>query len=161
ESPLGRALSAEAWANLAHDTGQRKDVEEALADANAALRMVQIQDKDNPMVLKMSIYSRVVAAGIYREAKLPEKRAEVLEEAARYVRRLEPFIDDLPNIVWPIEYFYYETDDWDKALKVAQRSLERSGSPMVANHCAVELYRQGKFHEALECLNRPQKTDVW
>jgi serine/threonine protein kinase len=155
-SPLAWALRAYVWANRAHDSGEREEMEESLADADAALHMAG----DNPTVLKFSIYSRVVAGGIYREAKLPEERKKVLQDAERDVRRLEPFIDDLPGIAWPIEYFYEESDDPDNALRVAQRSFARFARPVTANHCALFLYRQDRFAEALQCLNQVQ-TDLF
>jgi tetratricopeptide (TPR) repeat protein len=137
DSPLGRALRAEARSTRAAETGDQKEVEEALADANAAWLMV----RDNPKVLQTSILARVIAAFIYQEAGLREKRAGVLREAERDVRALEPVLDDLPTAFFPTWLFYEHTGERGKALKVARRALERSRSPLAASLCAIDLYR--------------------
>jgi hypothetical protein len=142
-----------AW--RAHDSGDQKEVEEAMADADAARAMVP----NNPRALMVTVFSRVVAAGIYQEAKLPEKRAAVLQEAERHVPALEHFVDDVPDVVWPVYFFYREIGDSDKALKVVQRSFDRSKSPLAANFCSVELYLQGRFAEGVKCLDQRRHAD--
>src|SRR5262249_13880945 len=122
DSPLGRALRAIVWTNLAMDSGQRQDVEEALADANAARGMLPL----NPLVLSVSVKARVIAAGIYQEAKLMEQRTAVLQEAARDVQALAACID----LVHPTEavwLFWEVSGDRLTALDVARSWLERSG----------------------------------
>jgi hypothetical protein len=130
-------------------------MEQSLVDADAARGMVP----NNPRVLMASVFSRVVASGMYQEAKLPQKRAAMLQEAARDVQVLEAYVDDLPDVVWPIYYFYVEAGDRVAALRVARRSLERSRSALAAYFCAIELYLQGRCAEALKCLDQQQHVD--
>src|SRR5262249_36750407 len=59
-----------------------------------------------------------------------------------------------------IYYFYEETRDRAAALRVARRALEKSRSPLAANICAIELYRTGRFAEALNCLDQRRHTDL-
>jgi hypothetical protein len=137
------------------DTAERKYAEEALADANAARGMLP----DNALVLSANLYARTIAAGIYQEAGLPEQRRSVLEEAARDVQALQPFIA-LPNPAVYMWTFYKSIGDRDRALDVARRSLEASGSPLAAYICAVDLYQQGRFAEALKCLDRRRQGEM-
>jgi tetratricopeptide (TPR) repeat protein len=124
-------------------------VEEALADANLARGMLS----NNLLALSASLYARTVAAGIYQEAGLAEQRQAVLQEAARDAEALDP-VTELPNVSWYVWLFYETTGDGDKALQAARRSLERTGDPFAAFNCAVTLYRQGRFTEALACVDR-------
>jgi serine/threonine protein kinase len=154
-SPLGRALRAQAWTDRAHDTGKQLDAEKALADAEAARAWLPT----NPRVLMVNIFSCVVAAGIYQEANLPDKRAGVVRDALLYVHTLEPLLDDVPNSFWPIWYFYEEIGKREKALGIAKRSFERSRSPLAANMYSISLYHHHRVKEAVECLDRRRKTD--
>src|SRR5262249_40293034 len=120
DSPLGRALRAFVWANRAIDSAKRQDAEEALADATAARGMLP----GNPLVLYTSLYSRLVAAGIYQDAMQTEQRRAVLQEAAQDVQALEPYIE-LPNPTVGTWLYFEEVGDTGKALNVARRSLER------------------------------------
>src|SRR5262249_6852353 len=154
DSPLGRALRAFARANRAIDSGQRQDAEAALADANATRGMLP----DNPLALYVSLYARVVAAGIYQEAGLPQERTAVLQEAARDVQALERFIER-PNSAFALWLYFEEIDDVGKALEVARRSFERSESVLAAFYSAASLYQQGRFAEGLKLLNRRRQPD--
>jgi serine/threonine protein kinase len=155
DSPLGRALRTIARANRASDSGQQQDAEAALADANAARGMLP----DNPLALYASVYARVVAAGIYREGKLSQERALVLQEAARDVQALEPFLG-LPNPTFVTVLYRVALGERSEALDVARREFERTNDPMGALYCAVNLYQRGSFAEALKLLDqrrRPQR----
>jgi serine/threonine protein kinase len=154
-SPLGRALRAFVRANRAIDSAKRQDAEDALVDAEVARGMLP----DNQMVLSVSVFARLVAAAIYQEAGLTEKRRAVLEEANRYVQALEPFLE-LPNPAWSIWQYFEDIDEPAKALEVMRRSLKRSGSPTAAFFCVVSLYRQGKFREAAECLEQRRQAEL-
>jgi serine/threonine protein kinase len=154
DSPLGRAMRTLARANRAIDSGRRQDAEAALADANAARGMLP----DNPLALYVSLYARVVAAGTYQEAKLPQERMAVLREAAQDVQALEP-VSELPNSAFAMWLYFEEIGDSRKALEVARRSFDRTGSPMAAFYCLVSLYQQGRFAEGLGLLDRRRQPD--
>jgi serine/threonine protein kinase len=156
DSPLGRALRALARINRAIDTGKPEDAEEAMADADVARGMVP----DNPMVLFVSAYSRLVAAGLYQQTKQAEERQKVLKQAARDVRALDPFVEQA-NPMWVTWQYYDDVGDSVKALEVARRALNRSPGPIPAAYCAVSHYRRGEFIEALDCLDRRPKPDLW
>jgi tetratricopeptide (TPR) repeat protein len=156
DSLLGRALRASALSNRAFDTRDREQAEEALKDADAAQRMMA----DNPMLLQHIINARVIAAVIYQEANLPENRTAILKLAGRDVQVLEPFLDDLPTVFFPMWFFYEQNGQRDKALQVALRSLAKSGSPLAANFSAITLYHQGKIEEAVHCFDRRRQQDL-
>jgi serine/threonine protein kinase len=149
DSPIGRALRTFARANRAIDSGRRADADAALADANAGRGMLP----NNPLVQFASLYARVVAAGIYREAELLQERTKVLQDGEQDVQGLERNIE-LPNSVFAMWLYYEEIGDRDKALDVARRSLARSGRAPADVYGAVSLYLQGKFAEALRLLEQ-------
>src|SRR5262249_31582414 len=127
DSPLGRALRAFARANRAIDSGRRQDAEAALTDADAARGMLP----DNPLVRYASLYARVVAAGIYQEAKLPQKRTAVLQDAKRDVQALERFIE-LPNSAFAMWLYFEEIGKSREALEVARHSFKTTGDALAA-----------------------------
>jgi hypothetical protein len=155
DSHLGRALRAFARANRAIDSGRRQDAEAALADANAARGMLP----DNPLALYESLYARLVAAGIYQEAALPQERTAVLQEASPDVLALQPFIE-LPSSAFALWLYFEESGDSGKALDIARRSHDQSGSALAAFYCVVSLYQQGRFAEALKLLDQRRQPDV-
>jgi tetratricopeptide (TPR) repeat protein len=155
DSPLGRALRALVLANRAQDTGRRQDVEEALADANLARGMLP----SNLLALTASLYARTVAAGIYQEAGLKDQHRAVLEEAARDVQALGP-VTEFGNVAWYVWLYHEITGQPSKAVEAARRALEKSGDPTAAFNCVVTLYRQGRFIEALACLDKRGKEEL-
>jgi serine/threonine protein kinase len=155
DSPLGRALRTIARTNRAIDSGKPEDAEAAMADADVARGM----RPDNPMVLFASTYARLTAAALYQQAARPEKRKAVLQEAARDVQALEPYLDQ-PNPIWMIWQYYYDTDHPEKALEIARRALDRSGGSIAALSCITSLYLQGRFNVALNCLDQRRHADV-
>jgi serine/threonine protein kinase len=157
DSPLGRALRAQFRSDWAYVMRDQVEVEKALADANAALAMAD----RIPKVLEVSIDTNVIAAVIYQEANLPDQRAAALAIAKRCVHDLEPLLDDLPAAFFPVWFFYERTGDRGKAIEVARRSLDRSGSLLAANMCAMDLYHMGQFDLALQCLDQRREKDVW
>jgi serine/threonine protein kinase len=155
DSPLGRALRTIARTHRAIDSGRRVDAEAALADANAARGMLP----DNPLALYASLYARLIAAGIYQEAHLPQERVAVLQEAARDVQALQPFID-LPNPAFGMWLYFDEIGEPAKALDVTRRSWDRSGSALAAFYHVVSLYQQARFSEALKFLDQRRQPDL-
>src|SRR5262249_18019422 len=130
--------------------------EAALADANAARGMLP----DNPFVLATSLDARVIAAGIYQEAKLGEQSGPMLREAKRDAHALEPFRDlfRCGNALW----IYYEvTGQRDKALSIARRGMEQTGNPAAVFGSAFGLYCDGKFSEALQCFDHLRQGDPY
>jgi hypothetical protein len=124
-------------------------------DANAAWGMLP----DNPMVLSVRIYARVVAAGIYQETKLAGRSEEVMRGAATDVQALEPLIGTI-GLSWALWLYYETTGAQEKATDVALRWLKRTRTPLAAFHCVVSLYRQDRFAEALQCLAQRRNTDL-
>jgi hypothetical protein len=117
--------------------------------------------RDNPLVQFASLYARVVAAGIYQEAKLSQKRAEVLQDAARDVEALDRSIE-LPNSVFAMWHYFEEIGDNRKALEVARRSFERTEgkSPTASFYSVVSHYQQREFKEALQLLDQRRQPDL-
>jgi tetratricopeptide (TPR) repeat protein len=155
DSPLGRALRTVVRTNRAMDSAKPEDAEEALADADVAIGM----RPHNPMVLYASINARLVAAGIYQDARLHQKRSAVLAKAAQEVQALDPFIG-LPNPDYVMWQYYEATGEPAKALDVARRSLDQSGTSIAAFNCVFSLYRQGKISDALKCLDQRRQADL-
>jgi tetratricopeptide (TPR) repeat protein len=154
DSPMGRALRTIARTNRAMDSGQRRDAEDALADATAARGMLP----GNPLALYASVYARIVAAEIYMEHKLVQERQLVLQEAARDVQALEPFFG-LPNPTFVTVIYFEALGDRSKALDLARRAFERTGDPMDALYSAANLHQQGDFAQALKLLDRRGKPE--
>jgi tetratricopeptide (TPR) repeat protein len=154
DSPLGRALRTMARANRAIDSGRQQDVEAALADANAGRGMLP----DNPLALYASVYASVVAAGFYQEAELIQERTAVLQDAARDVHALEPFLD-LPDPAFVAVNFFEAIGNRGAALAVARGTFDRRGDPMGALYCAISLYQEGRFVEALELLDQRREPE--
>jgi serine/threonine protein kinase len=156
DSALGRALRTWVRSGGVHDTGDRQELELLLADADAARAM----SPDNARVLCYSAWAHLIAAGIYQEAKLPDKQKAELARAERDVKALETFVDDLPTVVWPAWWYYEEINESDKALNVAQRMFKASGSPLAANYCVIDLYHLGRFDDALGCIDHRRQPDL-
>jgi tetratricopeptide (TPR) repeat protein len=114
---------------------------------------------DNPLVLFASVNARLAAAGIYQEAKRLDLYRSELKEAASDIQALERSID-LPLSIFGVYVYYEELGDTDKALDVARRSLDKSGNSAAALFCACSLYRQEKFVEALQSLDRRRQADM-
>jgi serine/threonine protein kinase len=157
DSPLAHALLAAQLANWAFDTRNLAEVEDALREIEAA----RILAPEHPKILNVSILSRVIAAVIYQETNQPpEKRAAVLKDAQRDVRKLEPSLDDLPTAFYPVYFFYVQTGERRKALEVARQSLARSRNSSAAISCALQHYHLGQFDQALECLDQRLEKDL-
>ena len=69
-------------------------------------------------------------------------------------------LDDLPALFFPVWFFYERTGDRGKAMEIARRSLDRSGSLLAANMCAMDLYHMRQFPQALQCLDQRWQKDV-
>jgi serine/threonine protein kinase len=154
DSPLGRALRAIVRANRAIDSADPLEADAALADADAARGM----RPDNQMVLYASAYSRLLAAAVYREAQLPEKRRVALNQVASDVRALEPYIE-FSGPAWMIWQYYHDIGESAHALEVARRLPARPGSTL-AVLCAVSLYRDGRLSEVVKYLDERQGSVI-
>jgi tetratricopeptide (TPR) repeat protein len=147
DSPLGRALRAIVRANRAIDSADPLQADAALADADAARGM----RPDNQMVLYASAYSRLLAAAVYHQAQLPEKRRVTLSQVASDVRALEPYVE-FSGPAWMIWQYYHDIGESARALEVARRLPARSGST-IAVMCAVSLYGEGRLTEVVTYLD--------
>jgi serine/threonine protein kinase len=155
DSPLGRAMRAMVRTNRAIDVGRVEEAGAAIADADAARGMLP----DNQLALVASGYARLTAAALYQDAKLPEKRAAVLKEAARDVKALEPFIG-LSNPAWVIWQYHYDIGEHEQALQAARRAWERSSAPITVFYSITSLYRLGRSGEALKLLDARRQPDL-
>ncbi|MFO0915141.1 MAG: CDC27 family protein [Pirellulales bacterium] len=155
-SPIGRALLTFALINRAIDTGNPADVEEAIAEANVAERMLP----NNSLVLYVSLYARLVAAASYKEAQLEDRYQAILMEASKDADQLMPYLEQ-PNAAWAIWLYFNQTGDKEKALELARRSFELSQhGPFNAYIYAISLYEQDRIKEAIACLDRRRKSDI-
>jgi serine/threonine protein kinase len=154
DSPVGRALRAIVRANQAIDSGSLSAADAAVADADAARGM----RPDNLTVLYASAYARLVAAALYQEADRPLKRREILEQAARDVQALEPYVE-FGGPSWMIWQYYHDVGAPAKALAIARRSHGRWEGP-AAWLWAVSLYLDGRFTEALTCFDQRESTGL-
>jgi pentatricopeptide repeat protein len=152
DSPLGPFLRARPRSNQAFDTRNLKEAEEALKDIEAARRLMP----DNALVVRDSIVCREIAAVIYQEANVSERRAAVLKEAERDIRAIEPVLEKTPILFFSVWFFYEQTGERGKALEIARRWLKSTASPHAAELFAIDLYHLGRFSEALQCVNHGQ-----
>jgi serine/threonine protein kinase len=144
DSSVVRVIRAEARANRAMDSGDLRDAELALEDAQVARAMLP----GNPLALARSVYAQIVAAGIYEDLGRTDDRNHMLAGAQRDVKEL----DQLP--VSPLAalacfYYYGSVGDEDAALAMSQRGVEFRR--------AVMLYRNHEFGKALEAADRNKK----
>jgi serine/threonine protein kinase len=155
DSPLGRAVRAIVRASHAIDSVNPQEAGEAAKDADVARGMLP----NNQFVLYASVYARLAAANIYKQAHLPEKARAVMADAERDVEALEPYIG-LSNPAWMMWQYYYDNGNAAKALEVARRSLERTQTPTVGFYCAISLYLQGQIKESWQTLDRLPRNSI-
>jgi hypothetical protein len=144
DSSVVRVIRAEARANRAMDSGDLRDAELALEDAQVARAMLP----SNPLALARSVYAQIVAAGIYADLGRTEGRNRVLAGAQRDVKELEQ-LPVSPLAALACFYYYESVGDEDAALAMSQRG--------VGFRRAVMLYRHHESGKALEAAERNNK----
>jgi hypothetical protein len=144
DSSVVRVIRAEARTNRAMDSGDLRDADLALEDAQVARAMLP----GNPLARARSVYAQLVAAAIYEELGRTEDRNRVIAGAQRDVKELEqPPVSPLAALAC---FYYYESvGDEDAALAMSQRG--------VAFRLAVMLYRRHESSKALEAADRNNK----
>ncbi len=137
DSIIARAIRLEARANRALVTGNVKDAELALEDAQVARGMLP----GNPLVLARSVFAHLVAAGIYESQGRPKDGEVILAQARPLVQALEQFAATPFAAHACFEYFEYVGDE-EAAFAMSGRGHKFRR--------AVMLYRRGDFATALD-----------
>src|SRR5262245_47773993 len=99
----------------------------------------------NLLVLARSVYSHLVAAGIYQSLGRRGDSERVLAQARRDVQELEPFTSAPVAAKACLWYFSYVGDE-KAAYAMTQKGNEY--------RLTVRLYRRGEFCKALEAADR-------
>jgi serine/threonine protein kinase/tetratricopeptide (TPR) repeat protein len=146
DSSVVRLVGAEVRTNRAMDTGELRDVERALEDAQVARTMLH----GNPLVLARSVYAHLVAAGIYEDRGRMEDRKRVLAQARQDVQEVERLTTSPIAARACFEYFEFVGDE-ESAYAASRRG--------VAFREAVMLYRRREFDKALDASERNLKKD--
>ena len=146
DSSVVRLVGAEVRTNRAMDTGELRDVERALEDAQVARTMLH----GNPLVLARSVYAHLVAAGIYEDQGRMEDCKRVLAQARQDVQEVERLATSPIAARASFEYFEFVGDE-ESAYAASRRG--------VAFREAVMLYRRREFDKALDATERNLKKD--
>jgi len=152
DSPLLRCMRAGLRTSLMSGSADLKEAELAIADIQAAKEYLP----DNPYVLSQSVFAKLVAANLYREANNPEKQQELLAQAEDDAHALEKF----EKLVWPatMRFLYFDHVAQDlTAFEIAKRATEKLDYSLLDCYYALALYRRGRLTEALAVLARRAK----
>jgi serine/threonine protein kinase/tetratricopeptide (TPR) repeat protein len=153
-TPIARAIRAQALVEYAHEWADRATAERALAEAQVARGMLP----DNLYVMMVSGNAYLTAANLYEETGDEEKRKSVLEEMAGVAHSLEDF-ERFSWAVWNRKTYYEQIGDETAARALVARAAERVGNTRVLLYYAHILYREREFEKALEVLARRKVED--
>jgi tetratricopeptide (TPR) repeat protein len=150
DSSVARALRSRSRSSAAMGSGSVADAETAIEDARIAVTMLP----GEPYALSQSVLANLVAAGIFGNDRVEEKKA-ALDRARREVQVLERF-RQVPVAAVARIFYFRETGDHTAALKEALNRRD-SGvllSPFDEMVLANELYINGRFADAVEVFDR-------
>src|SRR5262249_31205104 len=155
-TPLARAIRAEARLMQADRLGDMGKAEGALADVRAAREFLA----ENSYVLSVSLKAHLVAANLYREAGKPAKQQAEMEDAELDAQALR-HVDTLTHPLGSLRTYYEQTDNEPARFDLSSRAVKKSNIPAAAYHFAMDLYRSGQFQEAYDVLERRKGHDFF
>src|SRR5262249_17907831 len=138
---IARVVRTEVRADRALYSGEARDVEVALEDVAAARVMLP----ENPYVQALSVYAKLVAAGIYEDQGRTHDRERVLEQARHEVPKLKRFTSSPVALKVCYWYFDYVRDE-EAAFAISGQGTEFRRVCM--------LYRRGDYPRALQAADR-------
>jgi predicted Zn-dependent protease len=155
DTGVSRLLRAAARANQAQNTGDPADLPRAVEDALIAKSMLP----GNPAALDQHLWTQMVAALIFREEGMDERRNAALREAKEDAEALSAFPGHVPGCIMRSRYFD-EIGEEENTLAELRKGWESSPEhAWIAENLAIMLYRRGEFREALSALDNASYRD--
>ena len=149
---VARLQRGSARASLAQDTAKIDDAEAAVSDVQAAMTLLL----PNAEVTALSLKAHLIAAGIYGENRLAEKRAAAWRQAEADAIALEKYPDNQAALVVRAMYLKLLSDDWT-SLEKLRGGMETVTNSMIDYLAVVSLYHRGAYQTALEVLHPDAK----
>jgi serine/threonine protein kinase len=146
DSPLARAVRADARSHKAMMTGDLSDVEAALEDAAVAKSMLP----DKMIALRVHLFSHLVAANILGDLGQDDRRASILVDARGDAQALERF-PGVPEAQRVRMQYFELLREHNAALEAARWYSEAMNDP---RPYAESLYGRGNFAKALQVLDQ-------
>jgi tetratricopeptide (TPR) repeat protein len=163
DSSVARAVRARVNAMCAMATGDIKYAKDAVSDASIAKTMMRSRPHAGAagpkllsgFALAESVFAHLIAANVYVRLGKPQDERRELQEASRDVELLDPERHG-PIAIMVRAIYFQETGDHPRALKEAMRfgSVKSKSYGFVQFLLALELYRDGRFGQALDVCDR-------
>jgi tetratricopeptide (TPR) repeat protein len=154
DSALARLIRADVRTKYAGMTGLPEDAEQALDD----VRVAQALLPGNLAALTASLEAHLTAACAYERHQQPDKRKTALERATRDAADLKAF-PSLPRRSQDVRLRYLDYVGDEEAIRAEYiRERPNTGGALAGRWYFLQLYRQGKFAEALEVVEQMPRT---
>jgi tetratricopeptide (TPR) repeat protein len=154
DSALARLIRADVRTKYADMTGVPEDAEQALDD----VRVAQALLPGNLAASTASLEAHLTAACSYERHQQPAGREIALEGARRAAAALKAF-PSLPRRAQDVRLRYLDYLGDEEAIRADYfRETPTSGGALAGRWYFLQLYRQGKFAEALEVLEHMPRT---
>jgi tetratricopeptide (TPR) repeat protein len=132
-------------ASVALDAARIDEAEAAIADINNAATALL---PANAEIIALSLHAHLIAAGIYEDNQMIEKRAAAWRQVEADAAALEKYPGNQAAILARAMYLKHVAHD-----SVPFRELRASAPNGLTDYClAVALYREGEFKAALDLL---------
>jgi tetratricopeptide (TPR) repeat protein len=155
DSVIGRYKRAEVRAHRAIDSGDSKEAESAVADAEIAKGMLP----DSPSVLSTCVKAHLAAASAYEELGQAKQSSAELLMAEKDKRALERY-DTLPQAIQGRGYYYSYLMQGFGDLEVLGRAAKQGTTNAVLLEYAWSLYLRGELSRALAVLDSSKGNDI-
>jgi serine/threonine protein kinase len=154
DSALARLIRADVRTKYASMTGLPQDAEQALDD----VRVAQALLPGNIAALTASFEAHLTAACCYERHQQLAKRKTEVERAERDAAALKAF-PSMPRRSQDVRLRYLDYIGDEKAIRAEYMREKPSTGGAIAGRCYfMQLYRQGKFVEALEVVEQMPRT---
>jgi tetratricopeptide (TPR) repeat protein len=163
DSPVARLIRSEVRTSQALDTGEPRDAEAALVDANIAREMLPA----HPSALIASLGAHRVAAGSFEDAGDEPRSQSMLKQAEHDAQALEPFAS-ISSVAYERAQYYQSVGRDNDAVAELLRAARQSDDVLVQYNLALALCHRGEPARALTVLDRitqpgadPSFLKVW
>jgi serine/threonine protein kinase len=154
DSALARLIRADVRTKFAGMTGLPEDAEQALGDVHVAQALLP----GNRAALTASLEAHLTAACAYERHQQPAKRKTALERAERDAAALKA-LPSLPRRSQDARLRYLDYVGDEEAIRAEYvREKPSTGGAIAGRWYFLQLYRQGKFAEALEVAEQMPRT---
>src|SRR5262249_22317045 len=154
DSALARLIRADVRTKYAGMTGLPEDAEQALDD----VRVAQALLPGNLAALTASLEAQLTAACSYERHQQPARRKTALERAERDAAALKA-LPSLPRRSQDARLRYLDYVGDEEAIRAEYlREKPSTVGALAGRWYFLQLYRQGKFAEALEVVEQMPRT---